>query len=105
MGRKSTDSRRGGYCWRQSRDGQRAFALVLLRPLFANLLALPQVVNFMRQLSDNHTTVEGFLAVLGPGNWGGPPNRSPLANKDEDDAGLITRYLSEWISPESPKRL
>lgn len=57
-------------------------------------LYFSQVVNFMRQLSDNQATVESFLTVLGPGNWGGPSNRSPLANKDEEDPSLLTRYLS-----------
>jgi hypothetical protein len=52
----------------------------------------------MRQLSDNQATVESFLAVLGPGNWGGPSNRSPLSGKDEEDASLITRYLSAFRS-------
>lgn len=53
----------------------------------------------MRQLSDNQTTVESFLTVLGPGNWGGPPNRSPLSGKDDDEQGLITRYLSTRRKP------
>lgn len=68
----------------------------LLLPLHSTrLTSCPaQVVNFMRQLSDNQSTVESFLTVLGPGNWGGPSNRSPLANKDEEDPSLLTRYLS-----------
>lgn len=47
----------------------------------------------MRQLSDNPLTVESFLTVLGPGNWGGPATRSPVTPQEDDT--LLTRYLSE----------
>lgn len=47
----------------------------------------------MRQLSDNQTAVEGFLSVLGAGNWGGPPARSPMIGQEEES--LISRYLSK----------
>lgn len=54
-----------------------------------------QVVTFMRQLCDNQPIVEGFLATLGAGNWGGPPaNPSSL---ELESSGLITRYLSTSI--------
>ncbi|GAA5987896.1 hypothetical protein JCM10908_007263 [Rhodotorula pacifica] len=51
------------------------------------------VVNFMRQLADNPPQAETFLAVLGNGNWGGPPRRT-IAN-DDDDAGLLPLYLND----------
>ncbi|KAL8280895.1 hypothetical protein RQP46_006574 [Phenoliferia psychrophenolica] len=53
------------------------------------------VVTFMRQLSDNQATVESFLSVLGAGNWGGPPARSPISGQEEDS--LITRYLNDVL--------
>ncbi|KAK4700095.1 RNA-binding protein NOB1, partial [Phenoliferia sp. Uapishka_3] len=53
------------------------------------------VVTFMRQLSDNQATVESFLSVLGAGNWGGPPARSPISGQEEDT--LITRYLNDVL--------
>ncbi|KAK4057193.1 exocyst complex component exo70 [Microbotryomycetes sp. JL221] len=56
------------------------------------------VVNFMRVLCDNQPIVEGFLGVLGPGNWGGPPSRSPAASRDEEDSGLLPQYLNDVLS-------
>ncbi|KDE06783.1 hypothetical protein MVLG_02979 [Microbotryum lychnidis-dioicae p1A1 Lamole] len=54
------------------------------------------VVNFMRQLSDNQTVVEGFLNVLGPGNWGGP--KIPVSTRDGDEEqSLLTRYLNDVL--------
>ncbi|SCV69733.1 BQ2448_1127 [Microbotryum intermedium] len=54
------------------------------------------VVNFMRQLSDNQTVVEGFLNVLGPGNWGGP--KVPVSTRDGDEEqSLLTRYLNDVL--------
>lgn len=53
----------------------------------------------MRVLSDNQVATEGFLSVLGPGNWGGPSPRSPLTSTDE---GLLTHYLSE-LRVETPR--
>lgn len=52
------------------------------------------VVSFMRQLSDNQATVEALLAVLGAGNWGGPPTTSHAI---DEDAGLLTRYLNDVL--------
>ncbi|CEQ41274.1 SPOSA6832_02988, partial [Sporobolomyces salmonicolor] len=54
-----------------------------------------QVVNFMRQLADNQPTVETFLTVLGPGNWGGP--KSSSTGKDDGD-DLLPRYLTDLVS-------
>ncbi|GAA5934161.1 hypothetical protein JCM1841_004654 [Sporobolomyces salmonicolor] len=53
------------------------------------------VVNFMRQLADNQPTVETFLTVLGPGNWGGP--KSSSTGKDDGD-DLLPRYLTDLVS-------
>lgn len=54
----------------------------------------------MRQLSDNQPTVESFLATLGAGNWGGPPQAPTRATnlptlEFGETPTLITRYLSE----------
>ncbi|KAI5475476.1 exocyst complex component, exo70 subunit [Pseudohyphozyma bogoriensis] len=54
------------------------------------------VVTFMRQLSDNQPTVESFLSVLGAGNWGGPPTKSPVSGQEDDT--LITRYLNDVLT-------
>lgn len=53
-----------------------------------------QVTTYMRQLSETQDTVESFLKVLGPGNWGGPPNRTPITSDDGEEPTLLTRYLS-----------
>ncbi|KAM0748330.1 exocyst complex component, exo70 subunit [Meredithblackwellia eburnea MCA 4105] len=53
-------------------------------------------VTFMGRLSDNQATVESFLTVLGPGNWGGPPTRSPVSGQDDDT--LLTRYLNDILT-------
>ncbi|GAA6058929.1 hypothetical protein JCM10212_002881 [Sporobolomyces blumeae] len=55
------------------------------------------VVNFARQLADNQPVVETFLAVLGPGNWGGPKSSAGSAAKD-DENGLLPRYLSDLLT-------
>lgn len=46
----------------------------------------------MRQLSDNQPAVESFLAILGPGNWGGPSR--PALSAQAEETSLMTRYLS-----------
>ncbi|GAA5917741.1 hypothetical protein JCM5296_000956 [Sporobolomyces johnsonii] len=53
------------------------------------------VVNFMRQLADNQSTVETFLTVLGPGNWGGPKSSSARTDDGDD---LLPRYLTDLVS-------
>lgn len=54
----------------------------------------------MRQLADNQPTAEGFLSVLGAGNWGGPSKTSAVmaGAKEGDEGGLLQRYLSEFGS-------
>jgi hypothetical protein len=47
----------------------------------------------MRQLADNPPQAETFLAVLGNGNWGGPPRRT-IANED-DEVALLPLYLGK----------
>ncbi|GAA6008648.1 GTP-Rho binding exocyst subunit EXO70 [Rhodotorula paludigena] len=58
------------------------------------------VVNFMRQLADNQPTAEGFLSVLGAGNWGGPSKTSAVmaGAKESDEGGLLQRYLNDVLS-------
>ncbi|BGP16810.1 hypothetical protein JCM10213_004658 [Rhodosporidiobolus nylandii] len=60
-------------------------------------------VNFMRQLADSVATVEGFLNVLGPGNWGGPSKNSAVGatgglSGGEEDGGITGRYLSDVLT-------
>ncbi|GAA5851675.1 hypothetical protein JCM8547_001171 [Rhodosporidiobolus lusitaniae] len=64
------------------------------------------VVNFMRQLADNQPTVETFLGVLGPGNWGGPSKNSAVGaaagggggKGEEGEGGLVGRYLNDVLT-------
>ncbi|GAA5839096.1 hypothetical protein JCM11251_003675 [Rhodosporidiobolus azoricus] len=61
------------------------------------------VVNFMRQLSDNQSTVESFLSVLGAGNWGGPSKNSAVGSAATGTGGgeegvLLGRYLNDVLS-------
>ena len=89
---------RGGLVRRRQRDDGQRTATFHLHKLRHSLKILEnQVVTFMRQLSDNQATVESFLLVLGAGNWGGPPARSPNPGQEEDS--LITRYLSQPYPP------
>ncbi|GAA5878999.1 hypothetical protein JCM3774_004463 [Rhodotorula dairenensis] len=68
--------------------------LVGSEALFSGLHAVTvHVVTFMRQLADNPPQAETFLAVLGNGNWGGPPRRT-IANEN-DEVALLPLYLND----------
>ncbi|KWU44036.1 hypothetical protein RHOSPDRAFT_18615 [Rhodotorula sp. JG-1b] len=72
-------------------------SLVGTEALFSGLHTVTiNVVNFMRQLADNPPQAETFLAVLGNGNWGGPPRRT-IAN-EEDEVALLPLYLDDVFS-------
>jgi hypothetical protein len=47
----------------------------------------------MRHLADNPSTVELFLAGLGPGNWGEGSNSLPVVEYS-DPPSLLSQYLS-----------
>ncbi|GAA5966551.1 hypothetical protein JCM8115_006864 [Rhodotorula mucilaginosa] len=71
--------------------------LVGTEALFSGLHTVTiNVVSFMRQLADNPPQAETFLAVLGNGNWGGPPRRT-IANED-DEVALLPLYLADVFS-------